>query len=415
MEKIVSASSLTVKSKPTKNVLFVPKFLTVENIRDTMTPIEEEIDDVPDKIFAVYKTDYDILQTDKIITKKITNEKTSKLKKLKLKLVREMPRLETPQTMIERKMTIKRIAAINREISDINSDKKMSEYLQKVSPYLEMYKKLGPGIKMVSFHDGKELKNKTIDETRNIAISGFVREAKNFFNIDVIQEVVYNNVCEGCGESLVGVLINDGGNQQCPHCNVEKYVGNIVPIKKDVIKTPISNSDYEDRNNFYKCVLRYVGKQVNKLPDNMGKRLDEYFLSNWGTTTDNIRKMPLNSDGRRGDTDPSFLHKILAECDYSDYYEDTNLIGSIYLGWKLPDISHLITVIMSDYDKTQRVYNQLEKERSSSLGTQFRLFKHLELRGVNCRVGDFKITKGLGSHEFHERTWRAMCEGTRDP
>jgi hypothetical protein len=132
-------------------------------------------------------------------------------------------------------------------------------------------------------------------------------------------------------------------------------------------------------------------------------------------TGEQVRALPLNERGRRGDTDHKMLYDALSATGYSEFYEDANLIGNIYWGWPLPDVRHLERLIQTDYERTQRVYNTLPKERVSSLGTQYRLFKHLQLRSHPCTKDEFKIAEMQESLELHESTWQKMCEGCNDP
>jgi hypothetical protein len=109
------------------------------------------------------------------------------------------------------------------------------------------------------------------------------------------------------------------------------------------------------------------------------------------------------------------LIDTLSRIGYNDFYEDANLIGHRYFGWIPPDVSKLEEVIMSDYDKTQMIYNILPKERTSSMGTQIRLYKQLELRGHYCTIEDFKVVNMRESIEFADAVWKEMCEGCNDP
>src|SRR5581483_7244727 len=109
------------------------------------------------------------------------------------------------------------------------------------------------------------------------------------------------------------------------------------------------------------------------------------------STSDVILKQPHIARGRKANTNLVMMWKALHDINYSQLYEDAMLICHLYWGWILPDLSHIEEVILSDYDKTQKVYKSLDKLRSSSLGTQFRLFKHIQLRTNDCDIEDFKI------------------------
>src|SRR5918993_216030 len=93
----VSSNLPTSKPASRDNVLF--KTLSLRNTDDYMfldarkhiTPIvnkEEKIEDIPDKIEATYKDDYNIIYVDGIIRRKLQQEKYSYLEGLKLKYLK---------------------------------------------------------------------------------------------------------------------------------------------------------------------------------------------------------------------------------------------------------------------------------------------------------------------------------------
>jgi len=175
-----------------------------------------------------------------------------------------------------------------------------------------------------------------------------------------------------------------------------------------------TRNEYSDRLNFEKAIDRYQGNQINKVPDDLYQSFNKHFTSQNFPAADEVKQLPANERGRRGSTTHRMLWDALAITGYSDYYEDSNLIGHNYWDWVLPNIKHLVEAMMSIYDKTQRVWNSIpNKERSSSLGTQYRLFKILELLGHECHFDEFKIAEG-DSLDLHEQYWKLMCEQAND-
>ena len=112
------------------------------------------------------------------------------------------------------------------------------------------------------------------------------------------------------------------------------------------------------------------------------------------------------------------LWTAISEIGHSAYYEDANLIGHLYWGWTLPNVMHHKETIISHYNKTQKVFYQIPPEercRNSSLGTQYRLWRHLQLVGHECYMDEFKIAGNSESIRNHNRLWKLMCEGCNDP
>ena len=372
-------------------------------------------DDVPDNLSVSYVNDFNLLRVHETILRKLKAE-SSTIENLEDELSWELEIIQKPQIIIERNKTLKRIRTIEAEIEAIQHGTKIDDYLCKAEPMIEEYKKLVPQKRKIDFAAKEE--EETLEEEENNPkyrkkmrlISRYLEFAKKYIKINITQKKKNVNKC-GCGCNLSDVPIDNFGTQICPECKTERYIVGFNLYKSDTLA---SRNDYSDRDNFEKALMRYQGKQVDKIPDTLFGDLDGYFASRCKPLSKEIKDISLNRRGRKPSTDLPMLYKALLAAGYSSLYEDANLIAHRYWGWKLPDVTHLESIIMEDYEKTQRIYNMLQKERSSSLGTQFRLFKHLELRGHPCSIGDFKVVKMRESVEHHNAMWREMCEGCDD-
>ena len=179
-----------------------------------------------------------------------------------------------------------------------------------------------------------------------------------------------------------------------------------------------NNTDDESIDNFLRAFIRYQGLQPDRPDDSLYDELDGYFARHDRPSGEEIKQLPLNSRGRRGDTDHKMLWNALSQIGRSEYYEDANLIGHLYWGWTVQNVMHLKERIIEKYNKTQKVFYQIppeERGRNSSLGTQYRLWRHLQLEGHECYMEEFKIAENSESVRTHHRLWRLMCQGTNDP
>jgi hypothetical protein len=105
------------------------------------------------------------------------------------------------------------------------------------------------------------------------------------------------------------------------------------------------------------------------------------------------------------------LYDALSHIGETSLNNDVNLIGSLYWNWKLPNISKFIDKIMTHYDKTQEVfYIMPNRERQSSIGRHWRLYKHLQLVGYPCKKNMFKISNMEESVNQRVKLWKIMCE-----
>lgn len=416
-DPIVKTSKMPISIKnvtSTGKKVFEPEPINIYYGLSDIQTAPPKHEDIPDSLCVSYVNDFNLVKVHGTILRKLKAE-TNNIEGLRDELSLRIDMIQKPQTIIERNKTLKRIKTIKTEIEAIRQGSKIDEYLLKAEPMMEEYKKLVPQKRKINFAAKKEEdveyeENDPKHRKKMRLISDYLEFAKNYIKIIVTQRKKNANKC-GCGCDLTDVPIDNFGTQVCPECETERYIIGFNLYKSDTLA---SRNDYSDRDNFEKALMRYQGKQVDKIPDTLFGDLDSYFISRGKPNSKTVKDRPLNERERKTGTDLPTLYKALLATGYSSLYEDANLIAHRYWGWKLPNVTHLESIIMEDYEKTQKVYNMLQKERSSSLGTQFRLFKHLELRGYPCSIGDFKVVKMRESVEHHNAMWRLMCEGCDD-
>jgi hypothetical protein len=74
---------------------------------------------------------------------------------------------------------------------------------------------------------------------------------------------------------------------------------------------------------------------------------------------------------------------------------------------------HLRELIIYHYNITQQIFNKIpveERERDSSLGVPYRLWRHLQLVGHKCYIDEFKIVVNRESLNCHDKLWKRMTE-----
>jgi len=383
------------------------------------------MEDIPTKISATYNEDYNIIYVDDIIRKKLRQEKFTHLQGLKIR----SKSLETlsmqPQTYLMRERTLELLKKLKYEISQIESGERMQIYDKRVSDIISEYRKYSGKVKTVVFDIEEEEKYQELDDdvrSRIGLIDKFLDIASEYIQIDVIR---INNrpadMCYGCGTSLAKVATNEEGTVRCPNpdCQTEHNVIIMAKLAKDGSRINTnSNTDDESIDNFLRAFIRYQGLQPDRPDASLYEELDAYFARHDRPSGEEISKLPLNERGRRGDTNHKMLWNALSQINRSEYYEDSNLIGNLYWGWTLPNVMHYKEIIVAHYNKTQKVFYQIPSEercRNSSLGTQFRLWRHLQLVGHECYMDEFKIAENPDSIRTHNRLWRLMCEGSNDP
>ena len=258
---------------------------------------------------------------------------------------------------------------------------------------------------------------------RHHIIFDFLEVARKYIQIDMVREIQREeNKCPVCDANfdITPCEMDESGTMICS-CGSEKIAVTRSPYYQNTTRVNNSRSNYEDRKNFRKVIMRYQGKQPDKPPTELYGTLDKYFIDKRlpkimvedvmeFISPKYIRNLELNSEGEKDGTTRILMYKALKEIGNSNYYDHINLILHVCWEWSLPDILHLEDLIMDDYDASQRIYEVLPKDRKSSLNSQFRLYKHLRRRGFPCKAKDFKIPTTPDKVEFHETYWAKICE-----
>ena len=95
-----------------------------------------------------------------------------------------------------------------------------------------------------------------------------------------------------------------------------------------------------------------------------------------------------------------------------DLYDFTSVS---YVSYEIT-MQHLRTLNLLFSGTPQFRFNRLQnKERDSSLGVQFRLYKHLQLCGYPVYPEEFKLAENTDSIHNHNKLWKLMVEGANDP
>jgi hypothetical protein len=170
----------------------------------------------------------------------------------------------------------------------------------------------------------------------------------------------------------------------------------------------VTKGNYEDRENFLKAIKRFQGKQPNKLPSDLLDKIDQHFGCYGFPTCSEVRNMAPELGRQKMSKEK--MYTALQRIGYSGFYEDINLICHLAWGWELPNISGLEIQLMSDYDLSQKVYNEINQPGQSCPNVQYRLFRHLQRLGHSCTQKDFKIIQTEEILNNYESKWKVVCE-----
>jgi hypothetical protein len=357
-----------------------------------------------------FSENLDINELHEFLMKKFEFEREHKTKLLLSRIGYENMKLEQPLYRIEIAYIKNETEQLENEYNELIHNTKQNKYLSLTKNILERYNQIGPKKKVISFNNNKQSKKEDLlhIKYRKLLIEKYIDLFQRFHNIHIIYNYSLKTTCQVCNLDLSKYILEDG-LVICPRCSTEKTMMIHTSIVSEV-KYVNSKDGYEDRENFWKALQRFQGKQNNHIPDRLYKELDEYFRSFGLPIGDEICRMELTKKGTRGNTSRGMMFKALSETNNSVFYEDVNLICHLYWGWLLPDISANEEQIMNDYDMTQEVFKKIPKDRRSSLNAQYRLWQHLRIRGYKYPFEDFKIVKTPDILVEHDRIMKIMCD-----
>lgn len=358
-----------------------------------------------------FSDNLDIRELHDFLIKKFEFEKNIKSNLLKRQIETERHKLNEPLYPIEIKIINYEIKEMEKEYELIMNNIKMNEYLCLTKDIFELYNQIGHKKRVISFNNTRPTKKEDIQHTRfrKLLIEKYVDIFKRYHDIHITYTQSLKTFCQVCQLDLTKYISEEAGIVVCPKCNTEKTMLIHTSIVSEV-KYMNSKDGYEDRENFWKALQRFQGKQNNHIPERLYRELDEYFKSFGLATGKDICAMELTKKGTRGNTSRGMMFKALSETNNSVFYEDVNLICHLYWGWLLPDISADEEQIMNDYDMTQEVFKKIPKDRRSSLNAQYRLWQHLRIRGYRYPIDDFKIIKTPDILVEHDRIMKIMCD-----
>lgn len=185
-----------------------------------------------------------------------------------------------------------------------------------------------------------------------------------------------------------------------------------VPTTTTKVRSRDDNSDLE---SFIKAFQRYRGQLLQNIPPALLETIDKEF-DKWDHLQQyhrrNIDNLALKANGIRKGTSLRMMLQILKETNNPLYYDRVKPIAILYWKWQIPDIGEHEEQIIKDYKATQKVYKEKIKGkfRKSNLNIQYRLLKHLQMRGVPIHPDDFKLICGRDIIIEYDKMWKIMVE-----
>nr|QBK93168.1 MAG: late transcription factor 3-like protein [Pithovirus LCPAC403] len=343
-------------------------------------------------IYVKIKSDFNILRIHEQIIKKLSIDRNTKF--LFSQIHGYERRLNPSMKIVDRKFIESKIRDLYETVRSFEEKNTLHEYIFKTKPFIDAYRDMG-SLPVVFSSDKDIIENEQpIKENRLRIILSYLNIAKNYHRIEISYNWGDKPRCSTCGSTSIEEDSN--GNIICYTCYSEDVVVVNLPMYRGSINVGRGGkNDYDDRENFKKALKKFQGKQIPKFDkDSLMYKLDEYFGQRNLPLSEDVKTMPLDSRGRRGNTTKGMIQNALKKIGEPDYYSEINLICYLYWGWDILDISHIFEKMLSDYDIFNGIYVTIrDKGKSSALNTEITLYCLLRHNDIECNRKDFKIVR----------------------
>ena len=102
---------------------------------------------------------------------------------------------------------------------------------------------------------------------------------------------------------------------------------------------------------------------------------------------------------------------FLKELNYSNHYENINLIHYVMTGVKPPDIRHVEEQLFDDFNLLTELYSTMTHiKRKSFINSQHVLYQLLRRHKFPCNKDDFIVLKTTDRKCFHDLITRELFE-----
>jgi hypothetical protein len=215
--------------------------------------------------------------------------------------------------------------------------------------------------------------------------------------------------CQACQIENMKI-VNHDNNFVCEQCGyIYDSITNDISFK-DMDRINISNKyQYDRRTHFKDCINQFQGKQNATIDPQVYKDLTEQFRLHHlipENYEDLVKEIAFEKITKE------HVMLFLKETEHTKHYEDVVLIHHQLTGKQPPDISHLESYLLHDFDELTTLYDKLYRnnERKNFINTQYVLYQLLKRHKFNCRKEDFNILKTIDRKYFHDTIMQELFE-----
>ena len=215
--------------------------------------------------------------------------------------------------------------------------------------------------------------------------------------------------CKNCPNNNPGLFdIIDNNIYICNLCFNQQIIIKYNSSYNDIDRVNISSKYiYIRKVHFQDCINQYQAKQNNTVLPEVYTALErEFFQHHLLVGDENTPK-----EIRFSKITKKHIHMFLKELNYSNHYENINLIHYVMTGVKPPDIRHLEEQLIDDFNLLTELYsNMTHIKRKSFINSQHVLYQLLRRHKFPCNKDDFIVLKTTDRKCFHDLITRELFE-----
>ena len=311
-----------------------------------------------------------------------------------------------------KKKIIKSCEELKDYIKELENQTRYNFYVLKTIQLIDEYKKILNKPMKISFL-GKPSKNNKI---KIKIIKDYIEIARNYIDIN-LQENKLNNkkndtkiniTCDNCSNKKNFEIINND-IYICTVCYAQQTIKKYNSSYDDINRINISSKYMYDRKiHFRDCIKQYQGKQNSTIPEQIYNKLEEQFKLHHLL----VKGKNLDKKTRFKNITKNHIMIFLKELQYSNHYENVNLIHYNLTGIKPDDISHLEDHLLDDFDILAALYDKEFKHinRKNFINTQYVLYQLLRRHKHKCKKEEFIILKTIDRKFFHDEICKILFE-----
>ena len=286
------------------------------------------------------------------------------------------------------------IILLKKLIKDIENNISKNYYIMDTLPIITAYKKhLKAPVKYNFMGKQDNLINK-----KKLNLELKFLDICNKYQTQITKKQKLIIFCAGCNNYKNFTI--DNNHYICAECGLELgEICNLFSYNAINRVNITSKYTYDRKIHFRDCVNQYQGKQNTIIPeyiyDYLIKIIKSHFL------VEKNAKLPFPNITKEQ------LFLFLKDGKYSKYYDDIALIHYKITNIKPPDISHIESKLIADFDILTNLYDiKFRKNkkfaRKNFINTQYVLYQLLRKYKFPCKSSDFNILKTVERKTFHD-------------